>query len=84
MAAQLRPIIRDIVFLTVGAGVFIWEAVNDARPVPMTLAMVMALGPSAIAAYWSARTQGSGSSALPGSSSPPPLPSPSSPGGGEA
>lgn len=68
-------------FLTVGAGLFAWEGLHEARWVPMTLAMLMALGPSFVAAYWSARTRDSGSRPISDSPSPSPLPSPSSHGG---
>lgn len=81
---MLIPVVRDIVFLAVGAYVFVAEARAEARWGPMLLGMLFAAGPTAISAYWSTvRTPGSG---LPDSSvspSPPPLPSPSSPGGGE-
>lgn len=77
---ELRPVVRDIVFLTAGTGLFMWEGLHEARWVPMVLAMLMALGPAFVAAYWSARTRGNGSSQLSGSPSPSPLPSPSSAG----
>lgn len=72
----LSPIIRDIVFLGVGTGIFSWEALHQARLVPMLMAMLMALGPGFVAAYWSARTKVNGSlrqqvSSWPSSSSSP-------------
>jgi hypothetical protein len=82
-AERIVPVVRDVVFLTVGSFVFVSEAMGEARWIPMVLGMVFAAGPAAVSAYWSgARIQGSGGS---GSSPPPPssspLPLPSSPGG---
>lgn len=77
-AVKLLPVVRDVVFLSLGSAILVYEVLHDARPVPMGVGMLMSLGPTVVSAYWSERIRANGLPVSSASSSPPPLPSPSS------